>query len=88
MTIVGTQFVENWRLFAQSISGLADHLSNAIGIQCKPVTFANLPPSPAAGMVACVSDSSINTWGSTIAGGGTFNVLAFYNGTNWTVAAK
>jgi hypothetical protein len=52
------------------------------------VTVANLPASPAEGMVVAVTDSNVNTWGSTIAGSGTNHVLAYYNGTNWTVAAK
>jgi hypothetical protein len=50
------------------------------------LSFATLPASPAAGMVAFVSDSTTATWGATIAGGGSNNVLAFYNGANWTVA--
>lgn len=48
-------------------------------------TFANLPASPVAGMEATVTDSNTATWGATIAGGGSNNVKARYNGTNWTV---
>lgn len=48
-------------------------------------TFAQLPGSPVAGMLATVSDSNTATWGATIAGGGANNVLARFNGTNWTV---
>lgn len=51
-------------------------------------TFANLPASPVVGMQATVTDSNTTTWGATIAGGGANTVLAFYNGTAWTVAAK
>lgn len=51
-------------------------------------TFANLPASPVAGMMTTVTDSNTSTWGATIAGGGANVVLAYYNGTNWTVAAK
>lgn len=35
-----------------------------------------------------VTDSSTNTWGATITGGGANHVLAYCDGTNWTVAAK
>ena|ERR1700676_539351 len=56
--------------------------------QLTPVLFANLPASPLAGMIAVVSNSNTNTWGATIAGGGANIVLAFYDGTNWTVAGK
>jgi hypothetical protein len=40
------------------------------------------------GSLAAVSDSSTNTWGATITGGGTNHVLAYCDGTNWTVSAK
>lgn len=50
-----------------------------------PTAFASLPTATE-GMVAAVTDSNTNTWGATIAGGGANNVLAFYNGSNWTVA--
>lgn len=51
-------------------------------------TFANLPASPVEGMLLPVTDSSTNVWGATITGGGANHVLAYYNGTNWTVAGK
>jgi hypothetical protein len=40
------------------------------------------------GMMKPVSDSTVNTWGATIIGGGSNHVLAYCDGTNWTVAAK
>jgi hypothetical protein len=53
------------------------------------VAFASLPGSPVAGMQYVVTDSTVNTWGAAITvGGGTDVVLAFFNGVNWTVAAK
>lgn len=52
------------------------------------VTVASLPASPVAGMFQTVSDSTTTTWGATITGSGANTVLAFYNGANWTVAAK
>jgi hypothetical protein len=51
-------------------------------------TFANVPASPVEGMLLGISDSTTNVWGDTIKGGGAFHVLGYYNGTNWTVAAK
>ncbi len=47
--------------------------------------FDQLPTVPAVGMVRVVTDSNTTTWGATIAGGGTDPVLAWYNGTDWTV---
>lgn len=51
-------------------------------------TYANLPSSPVEGMLRGVSNSNTNTWGATIAGGGSNHVLAYFNGTNWTVVGK
>jgi hypothetical protein len=52
------------------------------------VTFANLPTPAVEGMLAVVSDASVATWGTTFAGAGANRILAYYNGTAWTVAAK
>jgi hypothetical protein len=51
-------------------------------------TFATLPTPAVEGMLAVVSDASVNTWGTTFAGAGANRILAYYNGTAWTVAAK
>lgn len=56
-------------------------------VRTNPVTFANRPATPIEGMLVTVTDSSTATWGATITGGGANRVLAYYNGTNWTVAA-
>lgn len=55
-----------------------------------PTTFASLPLCSSAiqGAMRSITDSTTNTWGATIAGGGSDAVLAFCDGTNWTVAAK
>jgi hypothetical protein len=39
-------------------------------------------------MIAAINNSTTNVWGAVIAGGGANSVLAFYNGTNWTVIGK
>lgn len=56
----------------------------------KPGVFSGLPAcsSTTEGSRAAVTDSTVNTWGSTIAGSGTNHVLAYCDGTNWTVEAK
>lgn len=53
-----------------------------------PTTFASLPSPPSNGMIRAVTDSSVNTWGTTITGGGANHVIAHYNGSNWTVIGK
>jgi hypothetical protein len=55
-----------------------------------PVTFASLPAcsSSTEGSRGAVSDSTTNTWGATVTGGGSIHILAYCDGTNWTVAAK
>ena len=48
-------------------------------------TYTTLPVG-VAGLLVNISDSTVNTWGASITvGSGTHNVLARYNGTNWTV---
>lgn len=49
-------------------------------------TVATLPSASAnAGCIAQVTDSSVTTHGSTVAGSGSSRVLLFSNGTNWLV---
>lgn len=52
-----------------------------------PVTFATLTACSASneGAQAAVKDSTVNTYGTTIVGGGTNHVHAYCNGTNWVV---
>lgn len=56
----------------------------------KPVAFSSLTAASTTveGAIACVSDSTTTTWGATITGGSSNVVLAFCDGTNWTVAGK
>lgn len=53
-------------------------------------SFSSLPAAASAlrGSTADITDSTTNTWGATITGAGTYAVLAYCDGTNWTVAAK
>jgi len=61
-------------------------IANVPTLQLAEIAFASLPAS-ARGSLANVSDSTVNTPGATVAGGGTFHVLARYNGTAWIVVA-
>jgi hypothetical protein len=60
----------------------------ARGLRSNAVTFANAIASPVEGTLQAFTDSTTATWGATITGGGSNHVLGYYNGTNWTVAAK
>lgn len=56
-----------------------------------PSLFAAIPACTIAseeGQIASVTDSTTNTWGATITGTGGFHVLAYCDGTNWTVMGK
>ncbi len=54
--------------------------------KCGNYTVATLPSAASnAGHEANVTDSSVTTFGSTVAGGGSSNVKVRSNGTNWTV---
>jgi hypothetical protein len=65
---------------------LATNLANVISVRVG--TFSSLPASPIEGMLAGISDSTTNTWGATITGGGSFHVLGHYDGNSWTVVGK
>ena len=81
--------VANQLLMAQAIDSLADHISLSTGFQITPVLFANLPASPALGMIACVTDSTVvanpGAFGSVVTGGGSNTELIWFNGVDWTV---
>jgi Pectate lyase superfamily protein len=92
------------RLYAGSSSGVvwlgssSSHNSYVGGslakfaspVQTTAVAFTSLPScgSSAEGEMRAVTDATANTWGSTITGGGSNHVLAYCDGTAWTVAAK
>lgn len=60
--------------------------STGAAVRLVGYAFASLPAA-SAGTIAYVTDSNTATWGATIAGGGANGIMAFYNGTNWTVFA-
>lgn len=63
--------------------------SNDGAVQLPAIAFAQLPGSPAAGMMAYITNSSTQTWGATISAASPGSpVLGWYNGTNWTVMGK
>lgn len=60
------------------------------GLQIAKNAFSALPACTAAleGLMWPVTDSTTATWGATITGLGTNHVLAYCDGSSWTVAAK
>jgi hypothetical protein len=48
-------------------------------------TFNQLPSSPQPGVIRQVTDSTTQIPGATVSGGGSFRVLCWFNGANWTV---
>lgn len=72
--------------------GAVKRFGNTVGVRRADdtiATFSTLTACSSAGegALAPVSDSSTATWGATITGSGSNHVLAYCNGTNWTVAA-
>lgn len=80
--------IQTQLLMAQALGNLATLVKGSVGYKLAPVAFAALPVPDSAGAIACVSDSNTVVWGATIAGAGANKVLAFYNGSVWTVAGK
>lgn len=68
----------------------AGNVKADVTFQAVPVTYASLNSCAAVGQgyIASISDSTTATWGATISGGGSNKVLAYCNGTNWTVMGK
>lgn len=77
--------------FTFRVNGVAAAtLNGSSGFQVSAVNFSTLTTclSVLEGSTAAIKDSTTNTWGATITGGGANHVLAYCDGTNWTVAAK
>lgn len=49
-------------------------------------TVGDLPGTPLSGMLAVVTDATVTTKNSIVAGGGANSVVVFYDGTNWRIA--
>jgi hypothetical protein len=81
----GDRIIQTQLLMAQGFNSLADLVENSTGYAMSPVPFVSLPPEPDVGMIVCISDSGVTGWGEEVTPGGFNNVLAWYNGTNWTV---
>lgn len=79
---------------AAGVLEINDHNAGAFrdllarGLRSNAVAFASAIGSPVEGTMQAFTDSSTATWGATITGGGANHVLGYFNGTNWTVAAK
>lgn len=72
------------------VSGQTANASWGLTQASVPRIFSTLAACSATlnGTTATVTDSTVNTWGTTITGGGANTVLAFCDGTTWTVYGK
>ena len=61
--------------------------NGAVYSQITPLAYASLTActAPLEGTLAAVNNSNTATYGAAVAGGGTNHVLAYCNGTAWTV---
>lgn len=74
---------------ASAFNFRTDFNQSNLPLRLLPMTVAGLPAGPLEGMMAVITDSLVDTWGSAItAGGGTFKVAVYFNGSAWTVFAK
>lgn len=84
-------FKGDWWNYAGGIKGAVNDLINdhpvALRIPRAPSTVAALPaPTPAnAGTRGFVSDSTVDTFGTTVVGGGAIKVPVFSDGIAWKV---
>jgi hypothetical protein len=82
----GDIIVQSQLMIAQAIGALAKSVEESTGVALMPVSFIDLPGGRT-GLIACVDDSTVNTPGDIIAGGGTYTALVWYDGINWKVLA-
>jgi hypothetical protein len=68
-----------WKDIAKTVNGNA-----AIGT-VDSFRTADLPPHPAIGNYAVVTDSSVSTVGHAVAGGGNIICLVWWNGSSWNI---
>lgn len=75
-----------WQKWMSLLRALSNRLLNNGG----GVAFSALPAASMStmGQLMVVTDSMTTVWGAVITGGGTDTVLAFCNGSDWTVCAK
>jgi hypothetical protein len=86
---IGTNFVQPGQDNSATLGQATARWQKVFCTYIAPIetTFAALPANPTVGALANISDSTVNTAGSTVVGGGTNHVLARYNGTIWKVVA-
>jgi hypothetical protein len=86
MSIRTNDFVPH--LTVESEAGPVVGRTDVTAFKITPGLFSALPTcnSGNEGEQGAVTDSMTNTWGATITGSGTDHVLAYCDGTNWTVA--
>jgi hypothetical protein len=87
--------LEDWRSWSSASSGVNAgttvarvEATGAMGTVKRLVSALPTCNSANEGLQAAVTDSTTATWGATITGSGSNHVLAYCNGTNWTVMAK
>lgn len=92
----GATAVNSYGVFVGDVVGATNNYSIKTGaglvnfgdvVRTEPTVYSNLPTCNAGleGGMRTITNSTVNTWGATIAGGGANHVLAYCNGTNWIV---
>ena len=82
---VGGSQVNAFKAYANYAGGATIGLTNLP----TPGSVNSLPTCPGReASEAAVIDSNTNTWGATVAAGGSYHVKVYCDGTNWTVEAK
>jgi hypothetical protein len=81
------QFANVLRLYFNQLNNALNVIVNSYTVGSTVYTVADLPSAvtATAGARTFVSDSSVTTFNTTVAGGGSNTVPVFSNGTNWKV---
>ena len=75
------------RLYFNTIDNFTQQITDQSVGRTRPTTYALLPSASISGMgsFAFISDSTVNTFGTVVAGGGSYAVPVYSDGTNWRV---
>lgn len=73
-------------LIAGGVIDVQDRMVFATAPVLSVSTVAALPASPVIGLLAVVTDATATTHHSIVSGGGSNDVVVFYDGTNWRIA--
>jgi len=73
------------QFFKKELQRISEAIGRLISGDANPVTVAELTPVGTVGRKAFVTDATVTTFASVVAGGGANGVPVYDDGTNWRI---